>query len=218
MRLDLPFFLLPLLFFTNAAVAELKWEKTLQQFQRSPEDKEIAAHYTFRNVGATPVTIKTLRSSCGCTTARMEKKTYAPGEQGEVVVIFVFGGRKDLHRKTVTVTTDDKTQEPTLLDLRVDIRDALTLTPALVYWKTGEPVAAKKVQLAAEPGQPVRIKSVASSNPRLPATLETIKAGAAYAVSVKPADTAQKESAEISVQTDFPPDAPRTYIIHARIK
>lgn len=218
MRLDLPFFLLPLLFAVTSAVAELKWDKPLQQFQRSPEDKEIAAHFTFRNAGSTPVTIKTLRSSCGCTTARMEKKTYAPGEQGEVVVIFVFGGRKDVHRKTVTVTTDDKMQEPTILDLRVDIREALTLTPALVYWKTGEPVAAKKVQLAAEPGQPVRIKSVTSSNPRLPATLETIKAGTAYAVSVKPADTAQKESAEITVQSDFPPDAPRTYIIHARIK
>ena len=218
MRLRLPLFLVPMLLATTAGFAELKWDKTVQQFQRSPEDREIAAHFPFRNVGSTPVTIKTLRSSCGCTTARLDKKTYAPGEQGEVVMIFVFGGRKDVHRKTVTVTTDDKTQEPVVLDLRVDIREALTVTPALVYWKTGEPVAAKTVQLAADTGQPVRIKSVTSSNPRLPATLETIKPGAAYTVSVKPADTAQKESAEISVQSDFPPDAPRTYIIHARIK
>lgn len=218
MRLRLPLFLLPLLLVTTAALAELKWDKPVQRFQRTPEDKEIAAHYTFRNVGTTPVTIKTLRSSCGCTTARMEKKTYAPGEQGEVVVQFVFGDRKELHRKTVTVTTDDKTQEPVVLDLRVDIHDPLAVAPALVYWKTGEPVAAKTVQLTADPGQTVRIKSVTSSNPRLAATLETIKPGAAYAVSVTPADTAQKESAEISVQSDFPPDAPRTYIIHARIK
>jgi hypothetical protein len=165
-----------------------------------------------------PVTIKSLRSSCGCTTARLEKKTYAPGEQGEVVMTFVFGGRKDLHRKTVSVTTDDNPKDPFILDLRVDIHEALLVTPALVYWKTGEPVAAKSVQLTADPAHPVRIKSVTSSNPRLSATLETIKAGAQYAVSVKPADTAQKESAEISVQSDFPPDAPRTYVIHARIK
>lgn len=214
----LPFFLVPMLLATTAGFAELKWDKTVQQFQRSPDDKEIAAHFKFRNAGSAPVTIKTLRSSCGCTTAKMDKKTYAPGEQGEVVVIFVFGGRKDVHRKTVTVTTDDKTQEPVVLDLRVDIREALTVSPALVYWKTGEPVAAKTVQLTADPSQPVRIKSVTSSNPRLSATLETIKAGAAYAVAVKPADTAQKESAEISVQTDFPSDAPRAYVIHARIK
>jgi len=37
-------------------------------------------------------------------------------------------------------------------------------------------------------------------------------------VSVQPVDTTQKESAEISVQTDFPADAPRVYIIHARVK
>src|SRR5476651_2168195 len=105
MRLVPSFFLLPLIFLTTAAFAELKWDKPVQQFQRTPDDKEIDAHFTFRNVGSTPVTIKTLRSSCGCTTARMEKKTYAPGEQGEVIVQFVFGSRKDVHRKTVTVTT-----------------------------------------------------------------------------------------------------------------
>ena len=67
-------------------------------------------------------------------------------------------------------------------------------------------------------GQHVRIKGVTSSNPRLPAKLETIKTGEQYVVSVQPSDTVQKESAEISVLTDFPADAPRTYILQARVK
>ena len=50
------------------------------------------------------------------------------------------------------------------------------------------------------------------------ATPVTIKAGEQYAVAVQPADTVQKESAEISMLTDFPADAPRTYILHARVK
>ena len=54
--------------------------------------------------------------------------------------------------------------------------------------------------------------------PRLTAKLENTKAGEPYTISVAPADTTQKESAEISVQTDFPADAPRAYTIHARIK
>lgn len=218
MRCRLPLFFVPLVILTASSFAGLKWDKPVQTYQRTPADKQILAHYTFRNVGTTPVTIKSLRSSCGCTTARMEKKTYAPGEQGEVVMQFVFGGRVDLHRKTVTVTTDDKTEEPVILDLRVDIQEPLTVVPALVYWKTGEPVAAKTVQLTANASQPVKIKSVTSSNPRLAATLQTIKAGAEYAVSVKPTDTTEKASAEISVLTDFPSDAPHTYVIHARIK
>ena len=183
-----------------------------------PEDKEIWAHYTFHNNTAAPVTIKSLRSSCGCTTAHLDKKVYAPNESGEVVIRFGFGDRKGLFRKTVTVTTDDKTAEPVVLNLIIHIHDPVTLTPALVYWRTGEAPSAKSVQFTAEPSQKVHVKSVTSSNPRLIAKLETTKPGEEYAISVAPADTAQKESAEISVQTDFPPDAPRVYTIHARIK
>ena len=211
-------FLAALLLLAGRGFAGLQWDKPVQQFQRTPADGEIEVRFTFRNTGAAPVTIKTLRSSCGCTTARLEKKTSAPGEAGEVVARFVFGDRKGPHRKTIEVRTDDAPTEPVLLDLRVNIHDPLTVAPALVFWKRGEPGEAKTVQLTADADQHVRIKSVTSSNPRLPAKLETIKVGEQYAVSVKPADTTQKESAEIRVLTDFPADAPRTYILHARVK
>ena len=200
------------------ADAELKWDHPIQEFHRVPEDKEIYAHYTFKNVGAAPVTIKTVRSSCGCTTAHLDKKTFAPGEAGEIVLHFSFGDRKGLYRKGVSITTDDKPSEPFVINLLVDIHDPVTMTPALVYWKKGDPAEAKSVQFTVEPTKEVHIKSVTSSNPRLAAKLETTKAGEQYAISVTPTDTAQKESAEISVQTDFPSDAPRAYTIHARIK
>jgi len=214
----LPLFALLHSLLGGRAHAQLKWAHAVQEFQRTPEDKEIYAHYTFQNTSAVPVTIKSLRSSCGCTTAHLEKKTYAPGESGEVMLHFIFGDRKGFYRKTVTVTTDEKTAEPAVLVLLITIHDPVTMAPALVFTKVGEPAAAKSVQFTADPAQPVHIKSVTSSNPRVTAKLDTTKAGEQYAISVTPADTTQKESAEISVQTDFPADAPRAYTIHARIK
>lgn len=211
-------FVLPWLLLSPLGRAELKWEKTIQQFQRTPDDKVIEPHYSFRNTGTVPVTIKTLRSSCGCTTAKLEKKTYAPGEQGEIVLRFVFGDRKGPYRKTVTVTTDEKDVQPVVLDLRVNIQEPLTIAPALVFWKTGEAPTPKTVQITATPDQKVHIKGVTSSNPHLTAKLETTAPGENYTVSIQPADTAQKETAEIQVQTDFPADAPHTYTIYARIK
>jgi hypothetical protein len=218
MRLRLLPFAVCQLLLAVAVRADLTWDKPLQRYQRTPAEKELEAHFTFRNTGQSPVTIKTLRASCGCTTAKLEKRTYAPGEQGEVLTRFMFGGRKGLHHLSVTVFTAEKSNEPSTLDLFVDIHDPVTIAPALVYWKTGEPVAAKAVQVSAEAGQPVHVKSVTSSNPRVTAALQTVKAGSQYVVSVTPADTAQKESAEISVQTDFPPDSPQIYTIHARVK
>lgn len=207
-----------LLLLTASGLAQLKWDNPIQQFQRTPQDEGLEVRFTFRNTGTKPVTIKSLRASCGCTTPHLEKETYAPGETGEVVARFVFGGRKGPQRKTIEVRTDDDSAEPVMLDLRVLIHDPLTIEPALVWWKKGDPGEAKTVQLTAEAGQPVKIKRIISSNPRLVAKLETVKVGERYTVSVKPADTTQKESGEIFVLTDFPADAPRTYILQARVK
>ncbi len=181
-----------------------------------PDDDFVETKFTFQNTGAEPMTIKSVKTSCGCTTAKLEKKVYAPGERGEVVARFSFGDRKGAHRKLITVTTADGVAQE--LNLVVYIHPALTIAPALVFWRIGQPAEVKTVQLTAEPGIVVRVKSVASSNPRLTAELVTTKPGEIYALNVKPADTSQRETAELTVQTDYPPDSPRSFIIHARIK
>lgn len=208
--------ILLVLAFAAPAFAQLKWEKPWQQFQRSPADGHLETSFAFKNSGAGVITIKSIRSSCGCTTARLDKKVFGPGERGELTAKFNFGDRRGPHRKMITVKTDDGQQQE--LNFVVDIREALTVTPALVFWKVGGPAEARTVQLSAEAGAAVRVRSVTSSNPRLTAKLETIKPGEQYVISVKPTDTLQKEAAQLTVQTDFPPDAPRAYTIHARIK
>ena len=205
-----------LCFFTAWAHAGLQWEKPIQSFDRSPEDRHVTATFAFRNTGSAPVTIKSVKTSCGCTSARLAKKTFAPGESGEIAAKFTFRKKAGVQRTLVTVKTDD-TPEPAVLDIRVMLREGVTVTPSLLFWRVGEPAAAKGVQLTAN-GQPVRVNSVSSTNPRLAASLETVKAGEQYVINVKPDDTSQKESGEVRVATDFPPDDPRTYAIHVRVK
>lgn len=197
--------------------AELKWEKQRQQFKRTPDDQSLQTAYKFTNVGKEPVTIKDIHTSCGCTAAHLDKKTYQPGETGQIDVKFSFGGRRGTHIKTIAVTVDGQ-EEPTQLELTVEIQDPIRLTPLLVFWRVGDPVAAKKVDITADAQNPVHIKSVTSSNPRITAKVETVKAGEHYALSVQPVDTSSKEAAELSVLTDFPADAPKTYAVHVRIK
>ncbi|MHA3774351.1 DUF1573 domain-containing protein [Verrucomicrobiota bacterium sgz303538] len=197
---------------------QLRWDKPVQEFHRSPQDKFVETKFSFKNTGTTPVKIDDIRTSCGCTTADLTKRTYAPGEQGEITVKFNFGGRTGGLRKVIRVFSSDKPDEPTPLDLIVYVEEPLKVAPALVLWRVGEANTPKPVEITATPEHPVRIKGVSSSNPRLAASLRTVKAGEEYLVSVKPTDTTLRESAEISVQTDYPPDAPRAYTIHARIK
>lgn len=200
----------------TGARAELVFEKPVQEFHRAPEDREFSAKFSFTNRGAEPVTIRRVVSSCGCTTARLSKSTFAGGERGEVEAKFAFGLRRGPQRKVISVFTDDGRESR--VELRGWIEDALTVSPALVFWRIDEPAETKQVQLVVASSQQVQVKSVTSSNPRVEAALVTLAAGKRYAVKVKPAGTAQRESAQITVQTDFPPGAPRSYTIHARVK
>lgn len=209
---------LALLLLSAAAQAELQWEHPVQEFQRSPEDKYVEARFAFKNVGKTPMTIHDTRTSCGCTTAKLEKKTYAPGESGAIVAKFDFGSRKGLQRKTVTVYTEGNEEPAVVLDLRVDVQPSFTVSPSLVFWRVGEPPAPKTIQLSAANGRKVGVKSVTSSNPRVQAKLQTGAKGERYTLLVTPVGTDRKETAELKVETDFPADAPRIYTIYARIK
>lgn len=209
---------LALLLLPILAQAELKWERPLQEFQRSPEDKFVEARFAFRNVGNAPVTIRNTRTSCGCTTARLDKKTYAPGETGEIIAKFTFGSRKGAQRKTVTVFTEGSKEPAAVLDMRVDVQPSFTVAPALALWRVGEAPSEKAIQLTATNGRKVRVKSVTSSNPRMKARLQTAAEGERYTLLLSPSSTEEKEAAVVRVETDFPPDAPRTYMIHARIK
>ena len=199
------------------AVAELHWDQPIQNFRFTPDAKQVEAHFTFHNTGTQTVSIKSIKVSCGCTTTKLAKKSYGPGEQGELIATYAFHGETGDMRKLVTVTSDDRPDQPTVLDIRVAVHEPFEVKPVLVYWRTGDPVEPKTSQLTAA-AFTVKAKSVTSSNPRITATLETVKPGEQYLVSIKPVDTTQKETAEITVLTDFPPEAPKSYIIHARVK
>ncbi len=210
---------LPILLFLGAAWAhaELVWENPTQEFQRTPEDRELSVPFGFRNTGAAPVTIAKVTSSCGCTTAELPKKTFAPGEVGALTAKFVFGGRRGPQAKSIAVTTDDgKTAQLSFQCLIAD--DPVAVLQSLVWWRVGEAAEPKQVALTLPPGGKVKITAVASTNPRVAATLATVQEGEKYAVHIRPADTAQQESAEVFVQTDFPPEGPKAYTIQVRVK
>src|SRR5262245_44948136 len=115
-----------------AAHADLSWEKPVQEFHLIPEDKAAVAHFAFKNTGNEPVTIKRVTTSCGCTSAKLTKNTYAPGESGDIEVKFVFGLRRGAQRKIISVASADKQEWK--LDLRCWIDEPLNVSPALVYW------------------------------------------------------------------------------------
>lgn len=210
--------LIPLFFFCGTARAQLQWEKRTLKFYPAPSETEVAAHFKFKNAGSYAVSIVNLKSSCGCTRASATKRTYAPGESGEITAVFNAKSRYGLQEKNIAVTTDDPRNPETVLVMQVAIMEILQIKPSFVFWKIGEAPAPKTISLKVQNDLPVKAVTVVSDNPGIVARVETVIPEKEFRIVVTPKQTQAATGATLAIQTDFPPDAPKTYVAQVRIK
>jgi hypothetical protein len=74
------------------------------------------------------VHFKSVHASCGCTTAQTQKEEVPPGDKGEITATFNIGDRTGTQIKTVTVETDEATNQKTVLTLKAEIPQQLEIT------------------------------------------------------------------------------------------
>jgi hypothetical protein len=207
-----------LLVLATPVFGQLKWENPEQTVTAKPQDKVLVTKFRFTNVGTSPVKIMDLRTSCGCTTAYLEKKVYAPGESGEIEAKFKFNGQVGHHQKWIVVTTDWVPPQPTVLVFAVNIPEAITILPEIVFWRVGDQLKPKTVRIAVPDEIPAKVVSVQADNGTVKLELREIRPGKELEVKVTPTTTSQPGSATLSIRTDYPPENPATHYAYARVK
>ncbi|MDQ8209029.1 DUF1573 domain-containing protein [Coraliomargarita sp. SDUM461003] len=157
-------FLFPLLalalFGVNSARAELKFERTLIEDTIAPDVKSYPFEFAFKNEGDSSVEISEIKTTCGCTTAKLDKMTYAPGESGVIKGDFSVGSRQGLQSKKVRVLTKDLAQPEIQLALKLDILQLVTMKPGLLLWRVGSEPAAKTLTITPNAGLGASVVSV----------------------------------------------------------
>lgn len=141
------------------AQARLVFENTEVEIAADLTDTEAEVVFPFRNGGDEPVKIVGLRSSCGCTVPKLEKRDYAPGESGEIRALFTFGKRTGSQHKRVRVQTNEVPQGMYDLVFKTEIPVWGTVQPQMVRWPAGAPVTSKTVSLRIEHPDKVRVAS-----------------------------------------------------------
>ena len=212
MKLFALLLLLPL----HAGLAGLTWSTTHFSAKATQADKEVVARFSFKNDTTKPLTITHLESSCGCTVPQLAKKTYAPGETGEIVAYFTIGQRMGMQNSTIQVATSDAPRKPTALRLQIDIPDPLETSPLLLTWKRGGEAKDQVFTVKAKPGFSVKIAEISVSNQQFTAEIATAKEGSRYDIAVRPKNTAQIGFGLLIITTDYPAKEPR--VIYAQLK
>jgi hypothetical protein len=85
-------------------------------FGNIKEGDKVAHSFTFKNIGNKPLIITDAHASCGCTVPEKPEKPIAPGEIGEIKVVFNSSGKQGHQEKNITVNSNAK---PHFTDLKL---------------------------------------------------------------------------------------------------
>ena len=70
------------------------------------QGEKVSYVFKFSNTGNEPLLIKNAKGSCGCTVPQWPKTPIAPGEEGEIKVVFNSKGKMGKQSKRVTITAN----------------------------------------------------------------------------------------------------------------
>src|SRR6266480_2743902 len=195
------------------AQAELKWEQTTIELHPTPADKQAIGHFKYQNTGDKSVHFKSVRTSCGCTAAQTQKDEVPPGDKGEITATFNIGDRTGTQVKTVTVETDEATNQKTVLTLKAEIPQQLEITPNFVFWKQGDKADTKTITVKVGKDLTVKHIKVTSSTPDFQTKVEEAGKGQ-FKIDVKPQDTNKVVASMLTIQ---PEDSQKVFYATARI-
>lgn len=214
-------FLFAVLAGTAAPVfAGLDWKQTELQLEAAPLDEKIEAAFHFTNTGTTTVTIVEARPSCGCTVPTLAQREFAPGESGDLHIVFTIGeGMEGPQEKTLAVLTHEPAEQMYVLTLRVNIPGLWDVQPKFVKWESGATPTAQSITIHARHPELARPVSVEARDSRFTAELTAVADEAGkFIVTVTPTQTATPMFTSILVATTAPGETPRSIQLYAIVR
>jgi len=188
---------------TSATWGQITWQQREVKVNADTSDREASARFAFTNEGDSPVTITSVTTSCGCTTAELEQKTYEPGQSGEIKARFAIGSRVGEQTKRIIVRTDNEDSPITTLTMRVMIPEVLRIRPRMVYWRAEEERKAKTVRIQVVHDEPVEILRVEADSDAVAAKLKKQGDGSVYVLTLTPRDTAPPTNIRLRLITNL---------------
>jgi Protein of unknown function (DUF1573) len=179
-----------IVFSAISARAGLRFERTSVDLQPEVGKTKLTGVFAFKNDGDRPVTILAIKSSCGCTTATLEKRVYQSGETGEIRVSYSPGSETGERQKTVEVLSDDAKLPMIALELRATIEPAFKIGNRVASWRMGDATKPRAIKIEVSRREPLELTSALCSSDKVEATLLPIEAGRKYKLTVIPKSTA----------------------------
>jgi len=91
---------------SDSATAVITFNEYEHSFGTVREGRKLRHTFTFENTGAGSLVIQSVRTTCGCTVPRYDRKPVASGKAGKIEVELDTSGRNGMQSQTITVTSN----------------------------------------------------------------------------------------------------------------
>ena len=98
-------------------------DEEVYDFKECISGDEIKHDFRITNIGKSNLIIRKVKTSCGCTTSKLDKDTLAPGESTLVKAIFRTGGKKGYQPKDIYLISNDPEQPKSTMKIVGNIKE-----------------------------------------------------------------------------------------------
>jgi hypothetical protein len=115
-----------------APVPEIYCAEPVYEFGEKDNTHDVEHDFIIQNKGGAPLTIKDVKTSCGCTAAKPDKNVLAPGEQTKIHTKLSLKRRQGPQNKSITVYTNDPKEGVYRLQLQGTAIAAIMIEPRVI--------------------------------------------------------------------------------------
>ncbi len=167
----------------TAGVPRLEVSTNVWDFGEKWAGEKAETVITLTNVGDAPLKIDKVKSSCGCTVAKVTKKLLQPGESEGVKVTYSTKKRTAKVTQKIRVHTNDPANPVTVIEVKGRVRQLVELSDArgLNFGAIGrDDVVTKSIEIECAYSEPLVLALGALQSDKFDVQLEEVEAGKLY--------------------------------------
>jgi hypothetical protein len=142
------------------AAPKLEISASLWDFGEKWAGEKAETTITLRNVGKAPLEIGEVKSSCGCTVAKVNKKLLQPGASEEVRVTYDTNKRTEKVSQKIRVHSNDPDSPVTVIEVKGQVKQLLKMSDprGLSFGAVGrDDVATKAIEIECNYTEPLEL-------------------------------------------------------------
>jgi hypothetical protein len=191
---------------SSDASSKIQFAEPVYDFGKVSSGELVKHEYAFTNVGNAELEVSNVQPSCGCTTAGDWTRKVPPGKTGLIPIQFNSANYGGPVTKTVTVTSNDKSQPTVVLQLKGTVWKPIDVTPNFavlnVPAESTTPVSTV-VKIINNTDEELTLSPPELSNKFFDASIKIVKPGKEFdmTVSTVPPLNAGSVQAQITIKT-----------------